>query len=120
MVVNTKRVAVVTGGLSQDGALDSTEFLNLELMENWEIGPKLPMVMSGHKMVSLGDSVVIIGGYFSGYNLGRYLNELYQLSCHVSGNFCQWYEMPQKLDFPRKNHLVQLIPDSLALCNQSN
>ena len=38
MVVNTKRVAVVTGGLSQDGALDSTEFLNLELMENWEIG----------------------------------------------------------------------------------
>ena len=75
------------------------------------------MVMSGHKMVSLGDSVVIIGGYFSGYNLGRYLNELYQLSCHVSGNFCQWYEMSQKLDFPRKNHLVQLIPDSLALCN---
>ena len=41
MVVNTKRVAVVTGGLSQDGALDSTEFLNLELMENWEIGKTL-------------------------------------------------------------------------------
>ena len=41
MVVNTKRVAVVTGGLSQNGALDSTEFLNLELMENWEIGKTL-------------------------------------------------------------------------------
>ena len=74
--------------------------------------------MSGHKMVSLGDSVVVIGGYFSGYNLGRYLNELYQLSCHVSGNVCQWYEMPQKLGFPRKNHLVQMIPDSLAFCKE--
>ena len=38
MTVNSKRVAVVTGGLSENGALDSTEFLNVELSEKWEIG----------------------------------------------------------------------------------
>ena len=38
MMVNSKSVAVVSGGLSENGALDSTEFLNVELSEKWEIG----------------------------------------------------------------------------------
>lgn len=107
-----KQYVVVAGGtgVGHDGDLDSVEFLDVSSPIAWRVGPKMPKALTLHKMVSLNDSVVVIGG-FDGFS---YQSAIYELTC--SRLNCQWETLSQSLEHARTNFVAMLIPDQVANC----
>ena len=63
-------------------------------------------------MVSLGDKIVVIGGYSPD---GGTLNDIYELQCST----CQWEKMEQSLQYARNRFVAIPIPDKLTDCHQN-
>ena len=73
-------------------------------------GPKLPMRLSRHAMLQLGNGQAIIGG---GGN-GEYLDKTYLFSC-MNKN-CSIHQLDQVLSLPRQMFVAIPIPDTLSGC----
>ena len=92
-------------------SLDSTELWDLNGGTEWTYGPKVPMAVRNPASVSLGESVVLIGGMGPDESLSDQLNELV---CGDDG--CFWVTLEQSMKHPRWGHVAMLIPDDLAGC----
>lgn len=64
-------------------------------------------------MVSLGDKIVVIGGYSP--DDGNYQKDVYELQCST----CQWEKMEQSLQYARSQFVAIPIPDKLTDCHQN-
>ena len=65
----------------------------------------------GHQMVSNNEIL---------FYINTNDNIFLQLDCQSSLEDCHWISMDQKLEFPRVNAVVSLIPDNLSNCTNSN
>ena len=103
--LNGNQILVVSPGYTNG---QTVEFLVLS-QENpqWISGPSLPAEYptSGHKMVSNGDNL---------FYINTDDNVILQLICELN---CQWTKLASKLERPRKDAFVTLIPDHLTDCN---
>ena len=94
--------------------MDSVELLDLDAgFWSWTLGPPLPMAITYATSVSLGVSVICIGGEIS--NEEGSSDQLHELIC-IEENGCFWETLPQTLKYPRWGHVAMLIPDDLAGC----
>ena len=76
-------------------------------------GPVLPKGMIGLQMVSIGNQVVISGGYLDG---GTYQKDLYKLTCVSQG--CTWQSIPPlQLSVARNLHVAVAVPDNFINCS---
>ena len=82
-------------------------------------GNSLPKELQGHAIVSIGDDIVVIGGFnYYDYDYDYYDDNnynLYKLSCQ-NGN-CQWTTLPQRLKSARSFMVAMAIPDDFFDCN---
>ena len=107
---------VLMGGYDYDTqtTLVQTELLDMDGGANgWTYGPRVPQAVRNPASVSLGNSVVLIGGL-----LGSELSssdQLYELVCDAD-SWCSWVTLEQTLKHPRWGHVAMLIPDDLAGC----
>ena len=107
---------VLMGGYDYDTqtTLVQTELLDLDGGANgWTYGPRVPQAVRNPASVSLGNSVVLIGGL-----LGSELSssdQLNELVCDAD-SWCSWVTLEQTLKHPRWGHVAMLIPDDLAGC----
>ena len=107
---------IVMGGYDYEHQteLDSVELLDLDAgFWSWTLGPPLPVAVTYASSVSLGDSVISIGGEIS--NEEGSSDQLHELIC-TEENGCFWETLPQTLKYPRWGHVAMLIPDDLAGC----
>ena len=81
---------------------------------DFRTGPKLPnqRKLSGHSLVTLGKSLVVLGGKGNFYEDMNH--EIYKLKCS-NGKFT-WEKLPQKLKIGRTEFVAIPIPDSMAKC----
>ena len=106
---------VLMGGYDYETqtTLEQTELLDLDGGANgWTYGPSVPQAVRNPASVSLGKSVVLIGGL-----LGSELSssdQLNELICDADS--CSWVTLEQTLKHPRWGHVAMLIPDDLAGC----
>ena len=106
---------VLMGGYDYETqtTLEQTELLDLDGGANgWTYGPSVPQAVRNPASVSLGNSVVLIGGL-----LGSELSssdQLNELVCDADS--CSWVTLEQTLKHPRWGHVAMLIPDDLAEC----
>ena len=91
---------------------DSSQILILgKFAQNFFLsGPNLPRAIAGHSMVEYGDSLLLVGGYSSGY----FLNSILSLTCEA--RICVWTELSQQLYDGRVNMVTAIIPDSMTGC----
>ena len=107
---------VLMGGYDYETqtTLEQTELLDLDGGANgWTYGPSVPQAVRNPASVSLGNSVVLIGGL-----LGSELSssdQLNELVCDAD-SWCSWVTLEQTLKHPRWGHVAMLIPDDLAGC----
>ena len=107
---------VLMGGYDYDTqtTLEQTELLDLDGgAHGWTYGPRVPQAVRNPASVSLGKSVVLIGGL-----LGSELSssdQLNELVCDAD-SWCSWVTLEQTLKHPRWGHVAMLIPDDLAGC----
>ena len=102
---NGHKKIMVTGGFNGT-SLTSTEVLDLEYPHGtWQFGPELPVVLHGHSMVSLENTVYVLGGYSYG---SGYQSKIYKLVNN------QWEELPQSLKQARKSLVAILVPDGFC------
>ena len=107
---------VLMGGYDYDfqTTLVQTELLDMDGGANgWTYGPRVPQAVRNPASVSLGNSVVLIGGL-----LGSELSssdQLNELVCDAD-SWCSWVTLEQTLKHPRWGHVAMLIPDDLAGC----
>ena len=73
-------------------------------------GPKLPMRLTKHAMVQLGNGQAIIGGY--GY--GIFQDKIYHFSC--KDRSCSIHHLDQVLSLPRERFAAIPISDTLSGC----
>ena len=73
------------------------------------IGPKLPMRITRHAMVQLGNGQAIIGGTSDGAH-----DKIYLFSC-MNKN-CSIHQLDQVLSLPRYWFVAIPIPDTLSGC----
>jgi len=110
-----RKIAMVAGG-SNDGLLDSVEFLDLENDHLWTMGPKMPKKVSGFPLVNTPDEneVMAIGGMIGA---GIYEDQIQKLTCPTDNlGDCKWAKMDHKLDVARAAHTAFLIPDHIDIC----
>ena len=71
-------------------------------------GPALPKTLARHSSLSLGNDLIVVGGYSSsdGYH---YSSSIYKLTC-MSGQFT-WEEMDMKLQTARDQFVADFIPN---------
>ena len=106
---------VLMGGYDYETqtTLEQTELLDLDGgAHGWTYGPRVPQAVRNPASVSLGKSVVLIGGL-----LGSELSssdQLNELVCDADS--CSWVTLEQTLKHPRWGHVAMLIPDDLAGC----
>ena len=107
---------VLMGGYDYETqtTLEQTELLDLDGgAHGWTYGPRVPQAVRNPASVSLGKSVVLIGGL-----LGSELSssdQLNELVCDAD-SWCSWVTLEQTLKHPRWGHVAMLIPDDLAGC----
>jgi hypothetical protein len=103
---------VAGGGNSDDNILSSVEILDPG-SNDWRKGTDLPFGIYGAEMVAdQNGGVVLVGGSKGTLN---YLNTLYQLP--HGGEDTEWFEMEQKLETGRGDHVAFLVHDSLVDCS---
>ena len=71
----------------------------------------MPKKLYGHEMVTLEKDLVVIGGYYYGYQ-----SSLYLMTCQNQD--CEWQTMSQELKIGRSRFVAMLIPDELADCGK--
>ena len=110
--LNGVEIIAVSPGYGSSGT--SIEFLNLN-QENpqWIQGASLPDYYydnRGHQMVSNNEIL---------FYINTNDNIFLRLDCQ-SLQDCHWISLDQKLEFPRVNAVVSLIPDNLSNCTNFN
>jgi len=107
-----REVIVAVGGYSTElGMLDTVEIFDV-MDGEWLEVTSLPKSLAEFSLVTnpTGDGVLAIGGI----NGSDRQSAIYELFCNRFR--CMWYELDQKLEYPRMNHVAMLIPDDLATC----
>ena len=97
-------VLVLAGGTY----ITSVEFLVLN-DQNWIPGPSLPFYPTDYSRIVVNENQL--------YFIDTFQNMILTLDCPTDLFSCNWKEMEQKLEYPRKYAIVSLIPDSLASCS---
>ena len=91
---------------------------NVKKSKNVFPGPELPVTISRHNMIPLGNGQAIIGGTMApganGYN-----SEIYFLNCvnsNLTHSNLEVSVLNQTLSFPRRSFLAIPIPDIISGC----
>ena len=104
LVLNNTKVLVIAD-LYYPSRSKRVDFL---IQDKWISGPSLPNYYhDAHELVSNGETL---------FYVNTYDNVFLRMECE-SINSCIWIEMEQKLQIPRSNAVVKLIPDHLAECS---
>ena len=104
LVLNNTKVIVIAD-LYYPSRSKRVDFL---IQDKWISGPSLPNYYhDAHELVSNGETL---------FYVNTYDNVFLRMECE-SINSCIWIEMEQKLQIPRSNAVVKLIPDHLAECS---
>ena len=124
-----KTFGIASGGYDENQVpLDTTEIIDFD-QENptWTEGPKLPQKSAYLTLVKTydGDTYALGGtctksqhytdfSYDCGGRDRKRSSEVLKLECPGEDQIqcCQWIEMPEKLEFARKNHVSISIPES--------
>ena len=65
-------------------------------------------------MLTSNQGVLLVGGWDKNT---EYRQEIIQLSCQDDAiENCQWFEIEQKLQIPRSDHVVIPLPESYDIC----
>ena len=109
---NSKNIVLI-GGYDYEFTTNVaiSELLDLNGGTEWTFGPKMYKPLGGLASVSLGDSVIAIGGMV---NNDIFADDISELVCDENG--CTWELLEQKLEVPRAGIVAMLIPDELAEC----
>jgi hypothetical protein len=108
---------IVAGGWDSNKIFSSVEILDPGSNE-WRKGLDLPFGITDAQMVAdPNGGVVLVGGRKAAYHypFKKYLDTLYQLP--HGGADTEWFEMEQKLETGRAEHVAFLVPDSLVDCS---
>ena len=109
---DTSKYVVVSGGISADNVLRSTEFLDLtENNLEWRPGPALPIALTKSQMLSdeATQSVYLIGGMS---DTSKAMSTIWRLF-DVDNN---WIESKHRLSIPRAGHVALFLPPKLTQC----
>ena len=71
----------------------------------------MPKPLYGHSIVSIGGDIIVIGGADSNE---KAQSDLYKFSCN-NGD-CQWTNLEQKLQNPRRGMVAMVVPDDFFDC----
>ena len=80
------------------------------------LGPELPVTISRHSMIPLGNGQAIIGGIIAN---NEYNNKVYFLTCvnsNLTHSNLEVSVLNQTLSFPRRSFLAIPIPDTISGC----
>ena len=148
ILIGSKTYLVAMGGATSSERIDSTEFLDLDLLDlsdftkdyqaegiKWingkyyfslipcihylNVGPKLPeATMRGMAITLAPNSIYQLGGETATDSINR---NVYKLTCGSDVGSCQWKVHPISLRFGRKHHIIIPIEESLAdeLCGNN-
>ena len=107
-VLNGERIVVVAGAGNDNANKSTVEFLS---QNQWRQGPDLPESydLRGHQIVSQDDVL---------FYINTKDNAILLLECEML-NDCKWTQLPQKLEFIRKQAIVALIPEERSNCTKS-
>ncbi len=106
---------IVAGGWDGKKVMPSVEILDPGSNE-WRKGPELPFGIWVAQMISdQNGGAILVGGRGGTFPNYKYLDTLYQLP--HGGADAEWFEMEQKLETGRANHVAFLVPDSLVDCS---
>ena len=72
-------------------------------------GPALPKALNGHLSLSLGNNLIVMGGYSGSISTAGYSASIYKLTC-ISGKFT-WKELEVKLQTARSDFVADFIPN---------
>ena len=108
------RFAILVGGFhGYPEQKPPADILDLSLpTKHWKMVPELqlPVHLESHQVVSLGDSLLILGGKDSH---GNFKDDIYKLTCTRNLN-CTLEIQPVKLSVKRGGHLAMLVPDNFV------
>ena len=108
------RFAIIVGGYNRYSEQKPPALiLDLSLpTKQWKIVPELqlPVDLKSHQVVSLEDSLLILGGRDS---QGDFKDDIYKLTCTRKLN-CTVEIQPVKLSVKRGGHLAMLVPDNFV------
>ena len=113
---NKHKFVIAAGGWSINGPHPGTEILNLET-EIWTTGPQLPIKLANFPLVSTSIGILAVGGYdWTNYSPK---NEIFKLQCPEGQDVtaCRWITFSQRLQIPRKSHVVVPLPSSYEICD---
>ena len=117
--VKLENIIWVTGGWTEDGYLNSTEFLDLDnLNEGWKEGSDLPYSVTYHRMAASEDmkTAYITGGYGS----EKWSEDILELKCTgFSPSSCAFKFSEANIKIKRAGHVALPISNELAeeLCS---
>ena len=114
---NQELLVYVVGGSNDNGVLDSVEFAILN-QDNiltkdwyWSSGPKFPINVRYHAMVSTKYALYVIGGYSLDANAksnGQLLDAIFELNLYSKNS--TWVQLPQKLSVARADVVALALP----------
>ena len=99
---------VVVGGFKYYNALQTVELLDLSNPISWTEGPILPRPLIGTSLITLSDSLLVMGGGVYGFNV--FYHEIYEFDLQ------EWNELPARLETERNMMVAMLVPDEIADC----
>merc|ERR1712018_487120 len=96
-----EKIIIVSGGF--DGRLNILKSTELLIDGSWQQGPDMPRKLAGHKMVSIGQDLIVIGG---SKNL-LYSKDIFRLECKSRN--CSWKKLKQQLKYGRDSFVAMPI-----------
>jgi len=97
-----EKIIIVSGGF--DGRLNILKSTELLIDGSWQQGPDMPRKLVGHKMVSIGQDLIVIGG--ADENLER-SKDIFRMKC-ISRD-CSWKKLKQQLKYARRDFVAMPI-----------
>jgi len=102
-----EKIIIVSGG--RDDRYHNLKSTELLIDGSWQQGPDMPKKLTGHKMVSIGQDLIVIGGEDENWELSK---DIFRIEC-ISRD-CSWKKLKQQLKYGRRDFVA--IPMNIE-CN---